>query len=71
MRLVRGTGLDALHLLGLGDMVRKAEEEEKDRRQKGSGATAAASPQHRGHHGSGRFIMARDIGGKSSDKGIP
>ena len=62
VRLVCGAGLDALHLLGLDDIVSNAEEDEKGRHQ-GSGA-ATASPQHR-DHGTllfGRF-MARAIGG--------
>ena len=63
MRLVRGAGLDALHLLGLDDIVSNAEEDEKGRHQ-GSGA-ATASPQHRDHGScSGRFMaMARAIRG--------
>ena len=63
MRLVRGAGLDALHLLGLDDIVSNAEEDKEGRHQ-GSGA-ATASPQHRDHGScSGRFMaMARAIGG--------
>ena len=63
MRLVCGAGLDALHLLGLDDIVSNAEEDKEGRHQ-GSGA-ATASPQHRDHGScSGRFMaMARAIRG--------
>ena len=54
MRLVGGTGLDALDLLGLDDVVGQAQEEEYGRRHEGSGA--AASPLG-DRHGFRRYVV--------------
>ena len=57
MRLVGGTGLDALHLLGLDDVVGQAKEEEYGRRHEGSGTAASPLGDHHGFRrlcGSGR-----------------
>ena len=48
VRLVGGTGLDALHLFGLDDMVGQAQEEEYGRRHEGSGAAASPLGDHHG-----------------------